>query len=161
MSAENMYGLEEAVQEVKNQDVYIEQEYSYSDTEIEIAILNMTEKTIIGEDTGNDYYLYDEEDLHMAAENLEFYIEDTSKNSMSVEDRMDGLIKIVHVDELLRTTIEICEDFLEEGFDPSEIKSYLHKRINNVVNFQSESSPYKEIDNHNDETRCHDDEEVK
>ena len=59
-------------------------------------------------------------------------------------DRMDGLVKILHIDEITRTTIEICEDFLEEGFDPIEIKYYLHSKIDNVINFQSESSPYKE-----------------
>ena len=59
-------------------------------------------------------------------------------------DRMDGLVKILHIDEITRTTIEICEDFLEEGFDPIEIKYYLHSKIDNVINFQSEASPYKE-----------------
>ena len=59
-------------------------------------------------------------------------------------DRMDGLIQYNHIDEILTTTKEICEDFLEEGFEPSEIKYYLYSKIDNVVNFQSESSLYKE-----------------
>ena len=55
-----------------------------------------------------------------------------------IKDRMDGLIQYNHIDELLITTKEICEGFIEEGFDPEDIKAFLHEKIDNVVNYTKE-----------------------
>ena len=55
-----------------------------------------------------------------------------------IKDRMDGLIKIESLDTILILTLEICEDFIEDGFDPEDIKTYLHEKIDNVVNWAKE-----------------------
>ena len=55
-----------------------------------------------------------------------------------IQNRMDGLIQYNHVDEILNTTKEICETFIEEGFDPEDIKTFLHSKIDNVINYVKE-----------------------
>ena len=57
-------------------------------------------------------------------------------------ERMDGLIQYNHIDEILTTTKEICENFLEEGFDPEDIKTYLYNKIDNVINYTKELPCY-------------------
>ena len=60
-----------------------------------------------------------------------------------INDRMDGLTQYNHIDEILTTTREMSENLIEEGFDPEDIKTFLHSKIDNVVNYVKEL-PYIE-----------------
>ena len=56
-----------------------------------------------------------------------------------IKDRMDGLVTLSTLDNIIYSSIDIYEDLIEEGFDHYQIKQYLNDTINNVLSFQKES----------------------
>ena len=53
--------------------------------------------------------------------------------TMTIKERMDGLVNSGQIMDLNKTIIEITEDLLEEGFDGDEIALYLRRNIADAI----------------------------
>ena len=53
--------------------------------------------------------------------------------TMTIKERMYGLVNSGQIMDLNKTIIEITEDLLEEGFDGDEIALYLRRNIADAI----------------------------